>query len=335
MRKEDISYDKDDLKVIVDDKKLDINVLEYIEVKEKYDFYLRCIKYFNNFMTFEHLNWLLKDDLSRGKIFKDINTLCDLSFLKKAFIGKNSYYLLTKKANIYLNQKNEGGYIKNPSNRSMINNLLITDYILFERKDDDAARELSDNIYRDILNNKKLHESINKSHLKIYEVMKSLKLVMNDISDIKNVLENQIKLLNENEGDILSKLKSKNAYIESSEVIDGILILEIIVLDNENYSTSKFKNLLIDIAKIIKELYITAYDPEVKYNISIIAIDAIRKNELEASLSKKIELKYFKYLNEYNVFTYDTMRFFRYKNDQIKTIDSSEINVIELALKQG
>ena len=58
-------------------------------------------------------------------------------------------------------------------------------------------------------------------------------------------------------------------------------------------------------------------------------------NELEASLSKKIELKYFKYLNEYNVFTYDTMRFFRYKNDQIKTIDSSEINVIELALKQG
>ena len=47
MRKEDISYDKDDLKVIVDDKKLDINVLEYIEVKEKYDFYLRCIKYFN------------------------------------------------------------------------------------------------------------------------------------------------------------------------------------------------------------------------------------------------------------------------------------------------
>ena len=50
MRKEDISYDKDDLKVIVDDKKLDINVLEYIEVKEKYDFYLRCIKYFNNFI---------------------------------------------------------------------------------------------------------------------------------------------------------------------------------------------------------------------------------------------------------------------------------------------
>lgn len=334
MHKEYISYDKDDMKVLIDDIKLNINVLEYIEVKEKYDWYLRCLKYFGNFITFEHLNLLLKGKFSRGKIFSDINALCDLNFVKKHFIGKNSYYILTKKANIYLNQKNEGGYIKTPANRTMINNLLMSDYLILGRKyNNDESIWSSDNLYKDIINSKSLNESINSEHLKVYEVMKTLNLLIENITHVNKFLDNQIKLLNENQGDILSKLKSKNSYIEGSRIINGILILEIIVLDNENISPTKFRTLLIDIAAIIKELYSTPYDPEVKYNISIISIDSIRKNELEINLSKKEGLRYFKYLNRYKILEYNTMRHFRYKNDKIKSIDLGEINVINLALK--
>ncbi|WP_275373603.1 hypothetical protein [Clostridium tertium] len=372
MHKEYISYDKDDMKVIIDDIKLNINVLEYIEVKEKYDWYLRCLKYFGNFITFEHLNLLLKGKLSRGKIFNDITTLSDLNFVKKHFIGKNSYYILTKKANIYLKNKNEGGYINKPANRNMIKSLLHLDYLILGIKDrsyinKENEEELNlelESLYEDITNINTFNEGINIRHKNVYKILKKLNFKIDLIEDPVRFFDEQINLLNENEGDILSKLKSKNAYIDVANLKNEKLILDILILDNENIQPNKFKYLILDLEDILKELYLNPAEQRVKYNLSIISIDSNRKNNLEAVLPKAIEneiLKKDKFLNhysyqgellldndnkktiksqdlllafnDYKVLEYDTSRYFRYKNDEIKSIDSSEINVINLALK--
>lgn len=373
MHKEYISYDKDDMKVIIDDIKININVLEYIEVKEKYDWYLRCLKYFGNFITFEHLNLLLEGKLSRGKIFNDITALSDLNFVKKHFIGKNSYYILTKKANIYLKNKNEGGYINKPANRNMIKSLLHLDYLILgindrSYKNKENEPELNselDNLYKYISDSKSFNERINIRHRNAYKIMKKLNLKIDLIEDPVRFFDEQINLLNENEGDILSKLKSKNAYIEGYGLTNEKLILDILILDNENIQPGKFKYLILDLENIFKELYFNPVEQRVKYNLSIVSIDSNRKNNLETLLPKEIEkevLKKEKFLsqyldsdgnlilssdnkkfiksqnvllafNNYKVLEYDTSRYFRYKNDEIKSIDSSEINVINLALK--
>ena len=133
MRKEDVSYDKEDLKVIVDDKKIDISVLDYITIKEKYDLYLRTISYLDNFISFEHLQSVFKDKISKTKLFNDLNVLCELSFVRKIFVGRNSYYILTRKSKTYLNKRNEHSYIENPSNKKLLKNLLIFDHLIAEK----------------------------------------------------------------------------------------------------------------------------------------------------------------------------------------------------------
>lgn len=372
MHKEYISYDKDDLKVIIDDIKLNINVLEYIEVKEKYDWYLRCLKYFGNFITFEHLNLLLNGKLSRGKIFSDINALCDLNFVKKHFIGKNSYYILTKKANIYLKNKNEGGYINKPSNRNMIKSLLKLDYLMLGIKDrsyinKENEPELNselDNLYKYISDSKSFNENINIRHRDVYKIMKKLNFKIDLIEDSVRFFDEQINLLNKNEEDILSKLKSKNAYIEWASLKNEKLILDVLILDNENIRPNKFKYLILDLENIFKELYFNPVEQRVKYNLSIVSIDSNRKNNLETVLPKEIEKEIFEKdkffsqysydgelllfddnkrhiksqniilaFNDYRVLEYDTSRYFRYKNDEIKNIDSSEINIIDFVLR--
>ncbi len=112
-------------------------------------------------------------------------------------------------------------------------------------------------------------------------------------------------------------------------------------------------------------MYFNPVEQRVKYNLNIVSIDSNRKNNLETVLLKEIEkeiLKKDKFLsqyldsdgnlfldndnkkfiksqnvllafNNYKVLEYDTSRYFRYKNDEIKSIDLSEINVINLVLK--
>ena len=45
MRKGVIEYDKEDLKVIVDNNKLNISVLDYIEIEHKYEWYLKAVRF--------------------------------------------------------------------------------------------------------------------------------------------------------------------------------------------------------------------------------------------------------------------------------------------------
>lgn len=364
MHKEDISYDKDDLKVIIDDEKLDINVLEYIKVKEKYDFYLRCIRYFDNFITLEHLISILDGKVSRTKIFNDMNELSDLRFIKKQFIGKSSYYILTRKATIYLNKKNEGGYIKTPSNKRMINNLLLLDYLI-DKEISDKRKVLNDSINESIYEFKKLSTRKRIAIYTFYEIMKELKLEINFGENTDDFFDNQIVLLKDNGKDILSKLKYKNAHIQEIYKQDGKVVLKIIILDNEDLSAYNYRNIILDIENMIKELYFNQIEDKVKYELNIISMDLERENYLKKSLKDILEFelnikdKNVKWLfrhgegiirdndmrvvkekdllfafKELKVLSYNTIRFFKYKNLDIKSIDSSEINVIELCLNK-
>ena len=76
MHKVSIDYDKKDLKVLINDQKLNISVLDYIKISSNYDWYLKVIRFFGNFTTYEHIVAILNGDCSKTKIFNDLNNMC-------------------------------------------------------------------------------------------------------------------------------------------------------------------------------------------------------------------------------------------------------------------
>ena len=296
MHKEDVSYDKEDLKVIIDDSKIDISVLDYITIKEKYDLYLRTISYLDNFISFEHLQSVFKDKISKTKLFNDLNVLCELSFVRKIFVGRNSYYILTRKSKTYLNKRNEHSYIENPSNKKLLKNLLIFDHLIAEKGKKIDYENCKD--YKGYVNinfDNQIEKSIdfNKYNLDINE---SFYYQLNKMNLDSYFIENgsiryldQMNLLKESKSDILSDLNKRNYYINKFYIGDKKLLLEIFFIDNENIKSSKYLSVLFMLENNLKKLYFKPGMQAIKYNLKIITKDAFRKNLLEKSLKKLIE----------------------------------------------
>jgi hypothetical protein len=308
MLKEIISYDKEDMNVIVNDKKLKINILEYIEVKEKYEWYLKCLNYFGNFATYEHIATILKFKYSKTKVFNDLDRLCDLHFFRKELIGKNIYFVLTKKAQIYLKKKNNVGYIESPSDRAIRSNLLLADYetafkesssITLLKQDPntiiDHNEEYNDALYTVIETGYGFEEGNKLAIEFLYKCIRNSKLL--EIKDV-NFLDEQIILSKKADEmvktdrnvrvvkyyDGLSKLSLKKVHFIDFEFDeDNNILITFLILDNGR-TISSYKDIILSIDNFLKNIYFNPIDQELKYNFLIVTNNIDEKEEVEFKL---------------------------------------------------
>ena len=369
MLKSTIEYDKEDLKVLIDDKKLDISVLDYIEIENKYDWYLKAIRFFGNFATFEHIAAILKGNHSRTKVFKYLNRMCELYLLRKEEVGNYIYFVLTKKAQIYLKKRNNVGYIPNPSDKALRSNLLLLDYVLNNKLNiaTNGMREYKNEIIGVINNFTDYEEYIKKCYKFLYvEIAK--------ITGVKvQAFNKQVALIIKKDEfvecngkvrlvkyyDILSKLMLKNIYLINFDSKDELLTITFLIQDIDR-KFLWYKNEILNIENLLKELYFNPIKQGIKYNL-IIQTDSIenKKNLVKVkdffydlkkrkeNYIKKMILRglnhstliehYFEYiksypwaLNDISIVEYNTGRFFETRSDKINTVYNNQINVIEL-----
>lgn len=368
MRKGVIEYDKEDLKVIVDNNKLNISVLDYIEIEHKYEWYLKAVRFFGNFATFEHIAVMLSEKYSRTKVFNDLNSMCEMHILRKEELGNYVYFVLTKKAQIYLKKRNNIGYIPNPSDKAVKSNLLLGDYLLNNKLN------ITINVRSDYEN--EIIGVINKftdyeEYIKI--CYRFLYVEIAKITGVKvQAFNNQVALIIKEDEfvecngkvrlikyyDILSKLMLKNIYLINFDSKDELLTITFLIQDIDR-KFLWYKNEILNIEKVLKELYFNPIKQGIKYNL-IIQTDSIenKKNLVKVkdffydlkkrkeNYIKKMTLRglnhatliehYFEYiksypwaLNDISIVEYNTVRFFETRSDKINTIDPKQINILD------
>ena len=369
MLKSSIEYDKEDLKILINDQKLDIKVLDYIEIENKYDWYLKAFRFFGNFATFDHIASILKGKYGRTKVFKDLNKMCSMSLLRKEALGKYVYFVLTKKAQIYLKQKNNVGYIANPSDKAMKSNLLLGDYLLNNRLNltTETIRSSDNQISMLISEFSNYEEYIKLCYKFLYNKMKNIDGIETDflqeqinlINKKSEFIDNTDKLKDERNCDILSDLMSKDIYLINVESKTNDITITFLIQDIGR-SVSWYKLEILKLCSIIAKFYLNPVENYIKCNL-IIQTDSIEnKNNLIKvqkifnNLKKSREIvvedmlrwntvetryvgSYFRHrgdlpwaLNDISIVEHNTIRFFATKSDKINTIDNNQINILEL-----
>ena len=365
-----IEYDKEDLKVLINDKKLDINVLDYIEIENKYDLYLRAIRFFGNFATFEHIAAILKGKNSRTKVFKDLNSMCEIYLLRKEELGNYIYFVLTKKAQIYLKQRNNVGYIQNPSDKAIKSNILLVDYLLNNKLNltTEDMRSYKSEIIGLVHNFTDYEEYIRTCYIYLYKTMEYVKEIEKDflveqinlIKKKNEFIESNGKLRLVKHYDVLSKLMLKNIYLINVDNKDDSITITFLIQDIGR-SVSWYKREIIGISNILRKFYFNPIEKCIKYNL-IIQTDSIdnKKNLVkvqdlfsdlkkqgdrcieDALRSSSAEVRFIGYylrhrgdlpwgLNSISIVEYNTFRFFETKSDKINTIDPKQINILDFS----
>ena len=364
MLKSTVEYDREDLKVVVNDQKLNINVLDYIEIQNKYEWYLKAVRFFGNFETFDHIAAIFKDQYSRTKVFKDLNNMCEMHLLKKEALGNYIYFVLTKKAQIYLKQRNNVGHISNPSAKAIKSNLLLGDYLINSGVSltTEKMRASDNKISMLISEFRDYQEYIKLCYIFLYNKMKSIDGIETDF------LQEQINLINKkNNGkprlvphhDTLSKLMLKNIYVISVQNKPNDITITFLIQDIER-STSWYKHEILNIESILRDFYFNPIRKCINYDV-IIQTDSIDnkknlvkvqalfndlkkkgekyiKDMMEGGLGESTLIDYYLIhrrdlpwgLNNINIVEYNTVRFFENKSDKINTINTSQINIIGL-----
>lgn len=369
MLKSTIEYDKEDLKVIVNDQKLNIIVLDYIEIQNKYEWYLKAFRFFGNFATFEHIAAIFKNQYSRTKVFNDLDNMCEMHLLKKEALGNYIYFVLTKKAQIYLKQRNNVGHISNPSDKAIKNNLLLGNYLLNNRLWLTTEKmRVSDNEISTLISDFSDYEEYTRL------CYRNLYNRMNTISGIKSgFLQEQINIISkksefiESNGklrfvryyDALSKLILKNMYLVDFESNHNDITITFLIQDIER-STSWYKHEILNIESILKDFYFNPIRKCINYDV-IIQTDSIDnkknlvkvqalfndlkkkgekyiKDMMEGGLGESTLIDYYLIhrrdlpwgLNNINIVEYNTVRFFENKSDKINNIDHTQVNILEL-----
>lgn len=374
MLKSSIEYDKEDLKILINDQKLDIKVLDYIEIENKYDWYLKAFRFFGNFATFEHIAAILKGKYGRTKVFKDLNKMCSMSLLRKEALGKYVYFVLTKKAQIYLKQKNNVGYIANPSDKAMKSNLLLGDYLLNNRLNltTETIRSSDNQISMLISEFSNYEEYIKLCYKFLYNKMKNIDGIETDflqeqislINKKSEFIDNTDKLKAERNCDILSDLMSKDIYLINVESKTNDITITFLIQDIGR-SVSWYKLEILKLCSIIAKFYLNPVENYIKCNL-IIQTDSIENknnlikvqnifNNLKKSREFAVEDmlrwgtvetrymgSYFRHrgdlpwaLNDISIVEYNTVRFLETKSDKINTIENNQVNIIDFSLNTG
>lgn len=368
MRKGVIEYDKEDLKVIVDNNKLNISVLDYIEIEHKYEWYLKAVRFFGNFATFEHIAVMLSEKYSRTKVFNDLNSMCEMHLLRKEELGNYVYFVLTKKAQIYLKKRNNIGYIPNPSDKAVKSNLLLLDYLLNNpiTLTTKSMNDLENEIIGLINDFSDYEEYIRACYMFLYKNMASVKEIKKDFfKEQINLIKKKNEFVECNGKvrlvkyyDVLSKLMLKNIYLIKVDSKDDSVTITFLIQDIGR-SISWYKREIIDISNILRKIYFNPIEKCIKYNL-IIQTDSIdnKKNLLKVKeifnrLKKEgercieyalrpnlAEARFIGYylsdrrdlpwgLNDISIVEYNTVRFFETRSDKINTIDPKQINILD------
>ena len=368
MLKSSIEYDEEDLKVIVNDQKLDIRVLDYMEIKLKYDWYLRAFRFLGNFATREHISALLKGRYSETKVFNNLKSMRSMHLLRKETLGKYVYFVLTKKAQIYLKQRNNVGYIDNPTDKAMKSNLLLGDYLINNRLNlaTEKIRTSDNQISMLISEFSNYEEYIKLCYKFLYNKMKNIDGIENDflqeqislINKKSEFIDNTDKLKAERNCDVLSELMSKDIYLINVESKTNDITITFLIQDIGR-SVSWYKLEILKLCSIIAKFYLNPVENYIKFNL-IIQTDSIEnKNNLIKvqkifnNLKKSREIvvedmlrwntvetryvgSYFSHrgdlpwaLNDISIVEYNTVRFWETKSDKINTIENNQVNIIE------
>lgn len=293
MHKVSIDYDKEDLKVLINDQKLNISVLDYIKISSNYDWYLKVIRFFGNFTTYEHIVAILNGDCSKTKIFNDLNNMCSLHLLRREKLGNYIYFVLTKKAQIYLKQRNNVGYIPNPSIKALKSNILLADYLINNQINFVTAkiRKSKNKLGTLVYEFTDYENYIKCCYMHLYNKMKNIKGIK------ENFLKEQIELTNKDDilvksekntrivksYDIFSKLMLKNVYINKLDTKPNSMEITFLILDI-SYSINWYKKIILLISNSLKQLYFSPLEQSIKYNL-VVQTD---NKENEINLSKKL-----------------------------------------------
>ena len=369
MLKSNIEYDKEDFNVVVKDQKLNISVLDYIEIENKYEWYLKAFRFFGNFATFEHIAAILKNQYSKTKVFNDLNNMCDMHLLRKEALGNYIYFVLTKKAQIYLKQRNNVGYIPNPSDKSIKSNLLLLDYLINNREALKIynVENTKSKLFSLISDLDYYEEYIRTWCLALYKRMIEIEGIKKDslIKQANIITKNRefIKINGKSRHskyyDDLSKLMLKNIYLINFESKPNDITITFLIQDIGR-SILWYKKEILKLCSILKNFYLNPVENYIKFNL-IIQTDSIENknnlikvqkifNSLKKDRERAVEDmlrcstletrymgSYFTHrgdlpwaLNDIRIVEYNTIRFFETKSDKINTIDTNQINVIEL-----
>lgn len=369
MLKSAVEYDREDFKVVVKDQKLNISVLDYIEIENKYEWYLKAFRFFGNFATFEHITAILKDQYSTSKVSNDLKKMCEMHLLRKEALGNYIYFVLTKKAQIYLKQRNNVGYISNPSDKAIKSNLLLGDYLINNRLDlaTEKMRTSDNKISMLISEFRDYEEYIKLCYRFLYNKMKNIEGIetgflqeqINLINKKNEFIESNGKLRLVRYYDALSKLMLKNIYLISVASKSDEITITFLIQDIDR-STSWYKHEILNIEAVLREFYFNPIKKLIKYNL-IIQTDSIENknnlvkvqelvNSLKVNGDKYIKDKLAEgfweqtlienYLIHWNktpwalsnisIVEYNTIRFFETKSDKINTIDTNQMNILKL-----
>ena len=374
MLKSTIEYDREDLKVVVNDQKLNISVLDYIKIENKYEWYLKAVRFFGNFATFEHIATIFKAQYSETKIFKDLNNMCKMHLLKKEALGNYIYFVLTKKAQRYLKQRNNVGHISNPSDKALKSNLFLLDYLINDREalkiyNDENSKN---NLFSLISDFDYYEEYIRDCCIYLYSKMIKIENIKKSflIKQVNTITKNRefIKLNGKSRHakycDDLSRLMSKNVYLTGIESKSNNIKITFLIQDIGR-SVSWYKNEILNIEAILREFYFNPIRKYISYDL-IIQTDSIEnknnlskvqnlfnnlmlkgekyiKKNLDEGLGEETLLDYYLlhlkniplHLNNISIVEYNTVRFFETRSDKINTIDNNQINIVNFTQNNG
>lgn len=330
---EELKFDTHDFKVIVDGKKLNLNAATYIEIIQNYCDYIHAINYFGGFMFYSHMydffGQYYKDKgfgnkKGKTKIFEDIKKMEKLELIRTESVGQYNYVLLSKKALIYLNGRNNVPYIAKPTTISLMTNAYILDLALksnidiynifynnFENYFASIAGQLYSTLLTDDIANNKIeysYQAVNKLqnglvHLErpksfAYYLNEQLELSKLPIKKTKKIIEAKKKGKEEKTKiehirvtklyDDITRLITKHVCFKGFEKLqDGTFMLHFIILDID-VSIIWIRNVLKEIDLVLNKLNAELKEPKIKGKVHIYTKDKEKEKVLFNKIKKEL-----------------------------------------------
>lgn len=310
-----IIFDENDMKVIIGDIKLEINIHDYINALTKYDSYIRTIYFLGGGATAEHIIKLLSNDgYKKSKIYKILNEMVVDNFLKKQSLGKYNIFILTKKSMIYFKKKNDVGQINLNNPHKVMKSLLLADFIVSNigaMMSNLVTINKNDNKEYNVIANLKQYYHFQDYDRIILLLIRNLYVRLNKINNkylnkeyiheqfYLNKKEDQRVIYSTNSRkviqtikvyDDLFKLKLSDTYLFNVEINNDNVVMEFLVLDIDR-PLKWFRKIIFKVDSIIKNIFFYPVPGKniITVNFTILSENEERNEAIKNNVNKLIQ----------------------------------------------
>lgn len=300
---------------IVIPSELGIDPYIYLDIKFKFEFYIKLIDLFGGYMFSEHIYKFSKK--SKRQTFRDIHLMEESLLLKIILLNNNSYVVLTKISLRYLRNRAKVSQLALPTSTQLKTSCYLAQYLKNPEEFFNSSKPYSDflNRYKNEIENYKRNDG-----------SADISFLNNFREKVKIVKEEEIK--SKEKKDVFSNLSSSKIFFNSieNEVVDLIL------LDFDRTKPWIYKTLIQKIEPIFKTMGIYK-----AYNVKILTSSHGREKRLKKDMNN-MQRSGLIFLRNIQIENLNILKYFfstKQKESFLKDIDKYEMSQLKKKLKEN